>query len=377
MHPRRCCAARAVALAAMVAIASAAPGIAVQATARPKAVARPKVTIIFGGDILLDLLPGERILEHGPAYPLEGIGEVRDLAQLGFANLESPVATGGEAIPGKAYTFRAHPETLAALRAGGIDVVSLANNHALDFGAAALTETMERLDGSGVKYAGAGRDAAAAYKPAILEVNGVKVGFLAFTDTFAVPPRHHGLWAAGEGKPGVALLTDQDAVVSAIEAAHPAADILVVSFHWGYEYLPHPAREQRALAHAAVEAGADIVVGHHPHVPQGVEVYRDRLIAYSLGNLVFHPYDERARQSMVLLATVSPGRALSARLYPVWADDGRAVLQDDDRGRQFLTALAHASSSLGTRTRLRGAYLQILLPAEPGWRVRRLLNERL
>ena len=211
---------------------------------------------------------------------------------------------------------------------------------------------------------GAGADETQAYAPRVVTVEGVEVAFVAFTDTFAVPVRHRDLWGAGPQQPGTALLLDRDRVIGAVAEARRLADtraagLVVVSMHWGYEYVRHPAPPDRALALAVIEAGADIVVGHHPHVTQGVEVYRDRLILYSLGNLLFdsEKSPDRTVGALVTFSRASPEApwlAAECRLTALAMDRTRlaACPPGDPGARSALAEIARLSASLGTAAEL-------------------------
>ncbi len=333
------------------------------------------VTLLLGGDLLLDLAVGRTLAAEGAARTFAGWLDLRDRwgPALGFANLESPVSDVGEALSGKRYTFRAEPPAAPALREGGFEVVSLANNHALDFGTAALLDTLARLSAAGVTAVGAGADVGEAYAPRIVRAGGADLAFLAFTDTFAVPVAHREMWGAGADRPGTALLTERARVLEAVAAARGSgADIVVVSVHWGYEYVRRPAPAERALARDIIDAGADLVVGHHPHVTQGLEIYRGRLILYSLGNLLFdsEKSPDRAVAALVTFVrdpagTWAPGecrlRAMTMdrrSLTPCPAGDAGA--------RALLEEVADLSRALGTRVRLEGDELVVEGLASPG-----------
>ncbi len=243
------------------------------------------VTLNAVGDVALARELAERIDTYGPAYPFELVRDAYASADVSFANLEGVLARRGAPIQ-KSYVFRNPPEHVRALIDGGVDIVSLANNHTLDYGPDGLVDTMLTASLNGVAHVGAAVDEPAAYAPAILEVKGVRLAFLAYAN---VPPEagfDTRELAAGPGKPGVAWATE-DAVRRDVAAAKARADHVIVSFHFGDEYRDAPNALQVSLAHAAIDAGASVVLGHHPHVLQGIERYRGGVIAYSLGNFVF------------------------------------------------------------------------------------------
>ena len=246
----------------------------------------PQVRLLFVGDIMLDNLPGETVAEGGD--PFAHFASILDGADLAVGNLECVVATVGEKVP-KSYNFRAHPRVVPLL-ARYFDAVSLANNHTGDFGKEALVEMLDLLDKGKVRHFGAGRNLEEAHAPLILEHKGLRIALLGY-DEFR--PRE---FAAGPDTPGVAWsLWEQPRVLADIRAARTKhrADLVIPYMHWGWEGDPEPNERQRALARRMIDAGADVVVGGHPHVTQGAESYKGRLIVYSLGNFVFDEYKDR------------------------------------------------------------------------------------
>jgi len=209
----------------------------------------------------------------------------------------------------KRFIFRAHPEHIPALQTVGFDVLSLANNHILDFPPDSMDDTLAALGDLGIATVGAGRGEAAAHQPAILEVKGVKVAFLAFAaprwrGSLEVPTATDVAWA------------EPEPVRKAVTQAQEEADLVIVIMHTGTEYEVQANQEQRAVAHAAVEAGAALVIGHHPHVLQDVEVYQGAPIVYSLGNFVFDmDVIERTRDTALLRAVLAQDGVRSVYLY--------------------------------------------------------------
>lgn len=192
------------------------------------------------------------------------------------------------------------PEVVGAIRSAGFDVLSVANNHAGDWGRVALSDTLSLLRQHGIEAAGGGMNRAEAEAVRTIERRGVKIGFLAFSD---VGPAY---LAAGTTTAGILLVRDS-IFKSIVRRAAGECDILVVSFHFGEEYQSRSNRRQQILARAAVEEGADIVVGHHPHVIQEIERYRRGLIVYSLGNFIFDQNFSEATMRGLLL-TVKAGK---------------------------------------------------------------------
>jgi len=251
----------------------------------------PSLALAFVGDVMLG---------RGVAQALKGdweaaFAEVRPwLAQadLAFANLESPLTTASQI--GDGYDLRAPPGAVAALQAAGFDVVSLANNHALDAGETGRQDTTDTLTAAGI--------APLTGQPAGHQLAGCR--FLALDDSVAP--------------------LDLEAAVEAVAAAAEQANLVVVSVHWGGEYQAAPSQRQRAIARALAEAGADVVVGHGPHVLQRVEWMDETLVAYSLGNFLFdQPYPADCRQGAVLLVTLRGGRVVTAEAIPTVVEQGR------------------------------------------------------
>jgi poly-gamma-glutamate capsule biosynthesis protein CapA/YwtB (metallophosphatase superfamily) len=250
------------------------------------------VDLVAAGDVMLGGNALPTLQKEGPAYPFRNVLPILCSSDACVVNLEAPIATEGQAFE-KTYTFRVPPRMLAGPVGAGIDVFTLANNHIMDFGPKGLASTLAALDTFHVLHCGAGRDRDEAEAPAILEIHGLKIGFLAFSYTF---PEE--FWA-GDHSPGTAY-GRPDRMERLIRGLRRTVDLVVVSFHWGEERNPTVKPYQREAAHEAVDWGADLVVGHHPHVLQGLELYRGRLIAYSLGNFVFGSYSTDARESALL-----------------------------------------------------------------------------
>ncbi|MCC6238222.1 MAG: CapA family protein [Dehalococcoidia bacterium] len=248
------------------------------ATEVPTPPSIPDVTIVAVGDIMLARRVTTLMELQGPTYPFE---RVRDLLEgdVTVGNMEGAFTERGTPLV-KQYTFRTPPQLASALSLAGLDAVSLANNHATDFGVPGLEDTLGALEQAGVRAFGAGLDAERAAAPVVVRAeNGARVAFLGVDDIGEV------LWA-GIGRPGVAP-ANLEGVRTTVEAACTEADYVVVFAHWGAEYSAAPTARQRELARAAVEAGASLVIGAHPHVLQPVERMDGSLVVYSLGNFVF------------------------------------------------------------------------------------------
>ncbi len=242
-------------------------------------------------------------------YPFEMIAPTLRAADLTFCNLECPVSDRGQDLH-HLYSFRADQRALDGLRYAGFGVLSLANNHTYDWGPEALLDTMQRLREAGIKPVGAGANDPEAHDPLIVNLKGVKLAFLAYVN---ILPREA---TAGVDHPGVAWL-DPPRALADIRSARSLADLIIISVHWGVEYSNRPRPGQVKLAHQMIDAGADLVVGHHPHVVQPVEKYREGWIAYSLGNFVFDQNSEATRHGLMLKATLRGKQIVDVTSIPI------------------------------------------------------------
>lgn len=248
-------------------------------------------TLLFVGDIMLSRSVGDAMVARNDwVWPFARIASVTAAADLTFGNLETTVSVRGEQL-GCGYCFRADPRVVGGLRAGGFDVLSVANNHIWDYGPDAFSDTLRHLSAADIAPVGAGR------APLLRTVAGTRVAYLAYTD----------LLPASACTGGVNCY-DPVRMPEDIAAAAAAADVVVVSFHTGTEYQP-PDERQRRIYRAAIDAGADLVVGHHPHVVQATERYQGGFIAYSLGNFIFdQTFSAETMRGMLLTVTVADGR---------------------------------------------------------------------
>jgi poly-gamma-glutamate synthesis protein (capsule biosynthesis protein) len=216
--------------------------------------------------------------ENGSLYPFADVAPQLADADITIANMEGTFTDRGTQAD-KLYTFRTPPQHAAGLAQAGIDVVALGNNHAMDFGAAGLADTLAALDAAGVRHGGAGQNAGVAREPVVIDVNGLSIAFLSYNGvseaTFAT-----------DNSAGVAR-ADAAAIQADIASSRQSADLVVVSLHAGIEYEDAPSLQQQALAHAAIDGGAALVLGSHAHVFQGWQRFGNGVIVWGLGNFVF------------------------------------------------------------------------------------------
>ena len=265
--------------------------------APPAVAADDEVDIVFVGDVMVAEIPGQLIAKG--IDPLAPFNEVLQRHDLRIGNLECVIATGGTA-EGKPFTFRADLDVLPVLKRH-FDAMSVANNHSGDFGKDAFAEELGLMRKAGLPYFGGGNDASEAHKPLILERNGLRIALLGYVE---FKPRS---FEAGAHLPGVAWSGEDDQVIEDIAAARRDyhADIVIPYMHWGWEEEPNPSPRLREFARRMIDAGADMVVGSHPHVTQGAEMYKGKPIVYSLGNFLFNSFDTEA---------TTTGWVLSARI---------------------------------------------------------------
>lgn len=267
------------------------------------------VTLIFSGDIMLnrrvDLMMKTR---NDYRFPFLKIAPELKKADVLFGNLEGPISDKGEKV-GSIYSFRADPRVIEGLTFVGFDVLSLANNHTLDYGRVALEDTFLRLKEAKIDYAGAGLNDQEASGPVIKEIKGFKIAFLAYTNSGS--PN----WQATKKSSGLAWAdwNNLEKIKQDIKKAKSETDVLIVSLHAGEEYIQGPNQFQIAFAKAAIDSGADIVIGHHPHVVQKNEEYKNGYIFYSLGNFVFdQTFSEKTMEGQIVKVSIENGKIKEA-----------------------------------------------------------------
>lgn len=283
-----------------------------QTTEMPVAVIEleKEAEILLAGDICIqDYIAGY--------YDKDGIGGIVSMelrakmltADIMMANQEFAFSERGKPMEDKQFTFRIAPRYVSMFTDMGIDIVSLANNHALDYGREALADCFPALDNANIRYVGAGENYERAKKLEIIEVNGMKIGVLAASRVIPVTD-----WNAGTERSGMFTTYDPTALLQEIEEGKKKCDALIVYVHWGEESATFPEDYQVTMAHQYIDAGADAVIGAHPHVMQGLEYYKDKVIAYSLGNFIF---TTRTGNTAMLRINFSADGTQKAQLVPV------------------------------------------------------------
>jgi len=294
-----------------------------------------EITICFTGDNLLGARMPRLIDQHGEDWPYDAVIEVLAGADLAFGNLECPITDHTVRTPGKSwesiqahrnFIFKAPPEISSRiLTATGFDVLTLANNHIMDYCATGLTDTIAELETSGITWIGAGHNQAEAFTSKVVARNGVRIGFIARSKI--VP----GASKASEQSPGLAWHGAEysDELAAAIRDLNSRADIVIVTFHWGYEGHRRHSAYQQKMARRCIDDGADLVIGHHTHCLQGIELYNGGAIAYSLGNFLFTGASSLV-ESAVLRVTASRSGVEKVELLPCWVRGGKPEPAPDD-----------------------------------------------
>lgn len=296
------------------------------------------ISLSFVGDLLLGEYIQPWLTEQGYDYPFDKSRFHLSSAHITAGNLEMPITTRGTPAE-KTYVFKGDPAALEGLVNSGIDVVSLANNHTLDQGFEGLEDTIEHLNNAGIDHVGAGNDEIEAYAPHYIEKNGVKVAFLGASHVLPVVE-----WKATKYQAGLAEAYVTDRIIAAIEEADRQADIVVVLVHWGKEREQTPTSSQVSLGHDFIDAGADIVVGSHPHVLQGFEQYKGKWIAYSLGNFVFSSYPQGAQaETGVLNAECSKEAKCELSFSPMKVINAQPTPVEEETAKQMLATLEGVS----------------------------------
>ncbi|MGB5757927.1 MAG: CapA family protein [Acidimicrobiales bacterium] len=282
------------------------------------------VSLAFGGDVHFEGFLRQSLLEDSGSL-LDPIASMLASADLAVVNLETAVTEQGTPDP-KQYTFRAPDEAIAALKAAGVDVVSLANNHGRDFGEVGLLDTLDAIDQGGLTVIGAGVNEAEAYGPHVVEIAGRTIAFIGATqvlDAYAIDT-----WVAGPSSPGLASAKENglERLIAAVEEASVSVDTTVVFLHWGQEKSTCPSADQQTLADRLSAAGADLVVGGHAHrVQAGGRLNEQTVVNYGLGNFVFYTSDGPGTDSGVFEVTIDVDGRLDYRWIPAVLRNGVAT----------------------------------------------------
>jgi len=265
------------------------------------------VTLAFGGDVNFEGIVRSR-LDASPSLPFAPIAPVLRLADLAMVNLETTVSYRGSPTPGKEYTFRAPPTAFAALKSGGVDVATVANNHGVDYGIVSLLDTLRYAKSYHFPLVGGGLNAAQAYAPYRVTIKGQRISILAASQV--IDSNLISLWTAGPDKPGIASAFEVGRLTAAVRAARKTSDTVVVYLHYGEERHPCPDSMQISIARSLIAAGADIVVGSHAHQQQGAGMLGQAFVDYGLGNFVWYSAGSSASTTTGVLEVTVTGRRI-------------------------------------------------------------------
>lgn len=268
-----------------------------------------RVTFCAVGDILMDRGIKNMMRKYGWDYPFRAAADFIRQFDIAFCNLEGPISNNGAPVD-KRYVFCGDPASLNGLKKSGFDIISLANNHILDYGYQALMDTIRILEEKGFYPIGAGKDQATAGQARIIHKNGLSFAFLAYVTYYPAGIKY------SRNKPGGAYAYTER-IIEEIKKVREKVDYVIVSSHWGNEYEFYPTDKQRKYAHLCIDNGADLVLGHHPHVIQSIEKYKGKYIIYSLGNFIFDQHRKERRQSIIFACTFQDGEVKEARIVPV------------------------------------------------------------
>ena len=292
--------------------------------------------LLFGGDVLIKAST-ESIYKNNGVTGLvseEILAEMQN-ADIMMVNHEFQFSTRGEPMEDKQFTFQTDPKNVQILLDLGIDIVSLANNHSLDFGQDALQDTFVTLDEAGILYAGAGDSKERAEELQVIEVNGKKFGFLAATRVIPVAG-----WDVRNKQPGLFTTYDDTRLVERIRESKEECDFLAVYVHWGIEREEYPEEYQNVIAKHCVEAGADVIIGAHPHVLQGIEFIEGKPIFYSLGNYIFN---NSTPKTMLVKVLIKSDDTVEYSLIPAFATNGQTQVMEGAEAEKLYTYMNEIS----------------------------------
>lgn len=288
------------------------------ASRTPKAAQLKPFTIAFGGDTHFEGVLRGRLAN--PRTALGPIASVLKRADLAMINLETAITTGGTPAPGKQFTFRAPPSALTALKAAGVDVASMANNHGMDYMQSGLSDSLAAIRRAKFPVVGIGRNAAEAYKPYRRTVNGNRVAIIGATQV--LDSEFIQSWTATSTQGGLASAKEEDRLIQAVRQARKTSDTVIVHLHWGTELQGCPNPAQRSLAPKLIAAGADVIVGGHAHILLGSGYLRGRYVNYGMGNFVFYNSGPQTGATGVLTLTIKGRKVLKDQWTPARINGG-------------------------------------------------------
>jgi poly-gamma-glutamate capsule biosynthesis protein CapA/YwtB (metallophosphatase superfamily) len=300
------------------------------------------INLVFAGDTMMDWSIKETIKQQGPDFPFTEVKEQVSAADYAVVNLETAVAkkNEGKKYP-KIYNFKSDPIALEGLKNAGFDLVTLANNHAMDYGESGLLKTIDYINQYKLAFVGAGVNAEQAYSAHTITVKGKEIAFLNFSHVLPSVT-----WYAELNKPGLASGYQLDRMILRVEEVKKQADYVFVTIHWGKEKTNKPVYYQKSYAKALIDAGADGIIGHHPHWLQGFEYYKNKPIAYSLGNFLFPNYVKgKTAETGLYTITIEKGEITTA-FHPYLINNDKIVKLSSEQERKALNYLEQISFNL-------------------------------
>ncbi|OQA36806.1 MAG: Capsule biosynthesis protein CapA [Parcubacteria group bacterium ADurb.Bin326] len=291
-----------------------------------------KTVLIFGGDVMLSRTVGQKMEKYQDyAWPFKKISSLLSSADIAVINLESPLTYSGKYfVPSGSFSFNADPRSLQGLILAGIDLAALANNHFGNQGVSGMRDTFKILQEKGIAFVGAGNTSAEAHQPALIEKNGITFSFL----NYGYP---EDLYVANSSTPGIANM-DIAEMKKDVKLAKEKSDVVIIIMHAGIEYVNKPNSQQKEFARGAIDAGADLVIGHHPHWVQITEIYQSKPIIYSLGNLVFDQMWSTETQQGALAKVIFRDNLISSiEIIPIRIKDyGQPEIVSDEKEREVI-----------------------------------------
>ncbi|QOR36712.1 CapA family protein [Clostridium sp. 'deep sea'] len=305
-----------------------------------------RINITLLGDTVLYHLENE-LKQENTNYAFEKLNDdILSKDNFIFTNLENPISDRGTEINNKAYRFRSSPNTVEILKHAKINAVALANNHALDYGPDALIDTVSYCKKADITCVGYFKNAQEKQMPPIINYKGIKIGLASYLDKIIVPYWHHKLWQGNANSAGVEFINDN--ILEDIKYLRDNSDIVIVALHWGIEREKETTTQQTKLAHLLIDNGADIIMGHHPHVVQAVEKYNGGLVFYSLGNFVFPPTNEHRRDTFSAVIKVNKQGIIDTTLYPLTPIEGRPHSMNEQQTAEFYQEIKKLSSKFNS-----------------------------
>lgn len=301
------------------------------------------IRIGFIGDVMIGRLVNEKLRQVNPEYIFGTVLPLMQNCDAVIANLEAAL-THSESAVTKVFNFKSDPAHVKCLKIANIQAVNLANNHVLDYSQKGLLETLNTLEKAGITYVGAGKNSHEAKEIKVLHVRDCKIALLGYTD-------NEPGWIATENRPGTNFITIGTDIASDIAAAKKAADIVIVSLHWGPNMVERPPETFIRFAHHLIDQGVDVIHGHSAHIFQGVEVYKNRYILYDCGDFVDDYYVDpflRNDRSFFFELELTGSKPIKLTMRPVLIQDCQVNLANDQDQQETLDRMKALSLSLGT-----------------------------